>query len=101
MDGKNITVVIAGRPYPLKVKEDDEAAIRKIVKEINEKVNRFQLTYTNKDKQDCLSMALLTYAVDLYRSKINSAQDASLSTKLANLEKLLDELDSKAAGSAE
>jgi cell division protein ZapA len=101
MDGKNITVVIAGRPYPLNVKEDDEAAIRKIVKEINEKVNRFQLTYTNKDKQDCLSMALLTYAVDLYRSNINSAQEASLSTKLANLEKLLDELDSKPVGPAE
>jgi len=90
MDGKHITVVIASRPYPLKVKEDDEVAIRKIIKEINEKVNHFQLTYTNKDKQDCLSMALLTYAVDLYRSKISTAQDAVLTTKLANLEQILD-----------
>ena len=47
---KNITVVIANRPYPLKVKHGDEAVIRKIIKELNEQVNRFQLTYANKDK---------------------------------------------------
>ena len=68
-DTTNITVLIAGRPYPLKIKAGDEAAIRKIVKEVNEKVNRFQLTYTKKDKQDCLSMALLTYAVDLHKTQ--------------------------------
>jgi len=42
-DMTNITVLIAGRPYPLKVKVGDEDAIREIVKNVNEKVNRFQL----------------------------------------------------------
>lgn len=91
-DTKNITVLIVGRPYPLKIKSDDEPAIRKIVKEVNEKVNRFQLTYTNKDKQDCLSMAVLTYAVDLYKAKLSIAQDPSLLNKLSQLEDLLDDL---------
>ena len=52
----NITVVVGSRPYPLRISKDDEPVIRKIVKEVNEKINRFQLSYTNKDKQDCLSM---------------------------------------------
>ena len=97
MDGqenKNITVVIASRPYPLKVKEEDEAAIRKIIKEINDKVNRFQLTYTNKDKQDCLSMALLTYAVDLHKAQKESTAtpDSALTDKVQQLDELLDHL---------
>jgi len=95
MDGqesKNITVLIAGRPYPLKIKAGDEPSIRKIVKEVNEKVNRFQLTYTNKDKQDCLSMAILTYAVDLHKSKQSSSEDTALSSKLSDLDNFIDAL---------
>ena len=95
MDGqetKNITVVIASRPYPLKVKDEDEAAIRKIIKEINDKVNRFQLTYTNKDKQDCLAMAVLTYAVDLYKTQQNTVEDGILASKLAKIDTLLDQV---------
>jgi cell division protein ZapA len=99
MDGKdttNITILIAGRPYPLKVKLGDEDAIRKIVKEVNEKINRFQLNYTKKDKQDCLSMALLTYAVDLHKAREGDTSkeepDAALSGKIHQLDQLLDHL---------
>ncbi|KAA3629008.1 MAG: cell division protein ZapA [Bacteroidetes bacterium] len=97
MDGqevKNITVVIAGRPYPLKVQERDEPSIRKIVNEINEKVNDFQLTYTNKDKQDCLAMAALTYAVDNYKTRLSNValEDDVLVQRLENIDILLDQL---------
>lgn len=91
-ESKQITVVIAGRPYPLKIDAGDEPAIRKIVKDVNEKVNRFQMTYTNKDKQDCLSMALLTYAVDLQKAKSSGGNDPALSGKLFQLDALLDQL---------
>lgn len=89
---KNITVLIAGRPYPLKVKPNDEPTIRKIVKTLNEKVNRFQLSYPNKDKQDCLSMALLTYAVDLHKHQKSTHTDSQISSKLTEIESLLDNL---------
>jgi len=89
---KNITVVIAGRPYPLKIKGEDEPAIRKIVKEVNEKINKFQLTYTRKDKQDCLSMALLTYAVDLFKAQQNETRDTIIASRLSQLDHLLDAL---------
>jgi cell division protein ZapA len=97
MDGqdvKNITVVIAGRPYPLKVQERDEPSIRKIVNEINEKVNDFQLTYTNKDKQDCLAMAALTYAVDNFKTRLSNValEDDVLVQKLESIDTLLEQL---------
>ena len=97
MDGKdlvNITVLIAGRPYPLKIKSTDEPAIRQIVKEVNEKINHFQLTYNKKDKQDCLSIALLTYAVELHKAQQeNEASDpADLSAQIEQLDSLVDSL---------
>ncbi len=88
----NITVVIAGRPYPLKIKAEDEPTIRKIVKEVNEKFNRFQLTYTNKDKQDCLSMAVLTYAVYLHKAQQAATQQTRYAAKLSQIDDLLGEL---------
>lgn len=88
----NITVTIAGRPYPLKIQTGDEQEIRRIVKEVNDKINRFQMQYMKKDKQDCLSMALLTYAVDLQKIKKNKSTipDSDLSDKVNRLENLLD-----------
>jgi len=97
----NITVLIAGRPYPLKIKDGEEDAIRKIVKEVNDKINQFQATYNKKDKQDCLSMALLTYAVDLHKTQTGEIKgttpddtplDADLSDKIHQLDELLDHL---------
>ena len=88
-DAKQITVLIANRPYPLRIKTGDEPAIRRIVKEVNEKVNRFQLMYTNKDKQDCLAMALLTYAVDLHLQRQASGIDPEVASKIESIEALL------------
>lgn len=65
----SITVLIAGRPYPLKIQAANESAIRKVVKEINDQVNRFQIAYTTKDKQDCLAMVALTYAVNALKEE--------------------------------
>ena len=76
----------------MKIKVSDEPMMRRVVKEINEKVNRFQLTYPNREKQDCLAMALLMYAVDLQKSK-NQPRGVSspeLSDKLTHLEAILD-----------
>ena len=61
---KSIEVTIAGRAFPLKVTEAEEPLVLQVTKEINEKMRNLQGTYHQKDKQDCLSMALLTYAVE-------------------------------------
>ncbi len=84
----NITVIIAGRPYPLKVKDGDEPIIRRIVKEVNDKIALYQTTYPRKDRQDWLTMALLTFAVDLHKTQQVAAVatepiDASVSDRLS------------------
>ncbi len=71
----SLTVTLAGRPYPLRVLPSDEEPIRRIAKELNDKVVDLQRTYPGKDKQDCLAMSLLLYAVDLY--KVKDAQTAT------------------------
>ncbi len=88
---KNITITLAGRPYPLKIKTGDEDSIRRIVKGLNEKINNFQIAYTSKDKQDCISMTLLTVAVEFHKlQKQASIQEAE--DKLSELEDFLDTL---------
>lgn len=63
-----ITVLIAGRPYLLKVNAADEALVHRLAQEVNDKVAAFKTAQPTKDQQDCLAMALLTYAVDHYRN---------------------------------
>lgn len=90
-----ITVLIAGRPYPLKVKAIDETAVRKIVKEVNDKINSFQTAYQDRDKQDGLSMTLLTYAFDLYKLRKQPTEDnneVGVENQLAKIDELLEQM---------
>lgn len=91
-DAKQITVLIAGRPYPLKIKSGDEPTIRRIVKEVNEKVNKYQLAYPNRDKQDCLAMAALSLAVDSLADRRETTLEKELSEKLSLLSDSIDQL---------
>jgi cell division protein ZapA (FtsZ GTPase activity inhibitor) len=85
-----ITVLIASRPYPLKIKAGDEAVIRRIVSEVNDTITLFQNTYSAKDRQDCVAMALLTYAVDLHKTQSKpSLNDTALNDRLYRLENLV------------
>jgi len=89
---KSIKVNIAGRFYPLKVSTNEESLVKDVANEVNDKVKAFQMSYTNKDQQDCLSMALLTYAVDYYKNDSSTEGKVSpmLKTKLDKLDTLLD-----------
>ena len=87
-----MTVNIAGRSYPLRVKENDKLSIQQVVDDINEKVRDFQLTYINKDKQDCLAMALLTYAVDYKKIKQENDVSERVNQKVDHLESMIDEI---------
>ncbi len=66
---KSIDVMIAGRSFPLKVTQEEESLVLQVTDEINEKVRNLQNIYLQKDKQDCLSMALLTYAMESAKLK--------------------------------
>ena len=78
---KSIEVNIAGRVYPVKVTAEEESVVQGIVDEINRKVSDFQSTYRGKDKQDYLSMALLTYALESAQSREADASLEEVKTK--------------------
>lgn len=91
-DSHPITVVIAGRPYPLRVARQDEEGLRQLVREINERFNDFQVRYSDRDKQDCLVMTLLTYADELRvaRQMADTSLEGELAGRLQALNNLVD-----------
>ncbi|MFK8056156.1 MAG: cell division protein ZapA [Saprospiraceae bacterium] len=89
-DFLSLTVTLGGRPYPLRVVPEDEEPIRRIAKELNAKLTDFQGTYPGRDKQDCLAMLLLIYAVDLYKVKDGrETVDPKIGRSLTQLESTL------------
>ena len=60
----SITVWLAGRSYRIRIKHDEESAVRKAVKIADEKVNEMRNSYAGKDDQDFMAMSLLAYASD-------------------------------------
>ena len=83
--------MIEGRTYPLKVNEEDVSSMLKIVEEVNESLKSLHVSYPQKDRQDCMAMALLTYAVKLYESRADSLSP-DIQEKLEVMDRLLDEV---------
>ncbi len=86
----NINVVIADRPYPLRVKPEEEERVRNAARDINNKVKQFQTQYSGKDKQDFLAMSALMYAVEAasFHNK-TVISDTSFGDRLDELDRML------------
>lgn len=85
----NISVLIAGRPYKLKVTPEEEVYVRQAAKELNDKVQQYQSQFTSKDKQDFLAMIALQQRVDLLKHKAPSEDQSEWLEKIDALDKLL------------
>lgn len=85
---KRMTVVIAGRSYPVKVSETEARLIPNIEKKINDQIMEIQMAYKDRDIQDCISMVLLTNSM----SNINTEEPNTdgLSEKLDSINSLLE-----------
>jgi len=55
----SLKVLIAGRTYPLTVKQEEEEGVLQVAKLINEKLKEFEQNYSVRDKQDLLAMCAL------------------------------------------
>lgn len=91
---ERVEVTIAGRSFPLKVTEEEQALVLQVAEEINQKVRDFQKTYRNKDRQDCLSMALLTYALEYTKVKGQTDVLDQIKAKSADIQAALDRIAS-------
>lgn len=75
-----VKINIAGRQYPLNVREEEEEAVRNAGKEINRLIQEFEERYAVTDKQDAISMIALQMA-----SKLNiMKQQGEGSSTIAN-----------------
>ena len=92
MKGQHISVLIADRPYRLKVNsETEEIEFRKAGELINEKIKEYANHFAFRDKQDLLAMVVLQFAVDVVRSEESNKYQQVLGGKLAEIEKMLDD----------
>lgn len=81
-----INVWLSGRSYRLRVKPNEESAVRKAIKVAEEKVMEMRSQYAGKDDQDFLAMTLLTYAadsaIDILDNPLLRAELKELTTKI-------------------
>lgn len=80
----NINVIVADRPYRLKVKPEDEVTVRKAAKLIKDKMKELQKQYEVKDKQDFLAMSALMFAVETLNTKKPTQNTQNTHTNLTD-----------------
>ena len=80
---KKLTIVIAGRSYPVRVSKEEERILPAIEKNLNDQIRQIQLSYSDLDIQDCLSMVLLTEAISTHNQESSILPE--LSAKVDNL----------------
>jgi cell division protein ZapA (FtsZ GTPase activity inhibitor) len=85
-----VTVWLAGRSYRLRIKPQEEEAVRKAVKQADEKVMEMRNQYAGKDDQDFLAMSLLTYAADIATGESAAFMHEELDSLTAKIDKALD-----------
>lgn len=89
----SIKVWLAGRSYPIRIKPEEESAVRKAVKIADEKIHEMRAHYAGKDDQDFMAMCLLSYAAD---SAIETYNNPVLQEELNKLSGRIDRLISPA-----
>lgn len=80
---------IAGKILPVKVTEAEIPLALKAEKELNNKINEFQVKFKDVDKTDSILMVLLSYAFE--KHKKNHNHDNHVSKRLSIIEQLVEE----------
>jgi cell division protein ZapA len=83
----SITVWLSGRSYRIRIKPEEESAVRKAVKLADDKINEMKTHYAGKDDQDFMAMTLLSYAAD---SAVESFNNPLLQDELDKMSKKID-----------
>jgi cell division protein ZapA len=86
-----INIVIGDRPFRIRIRPEDEGAVRNTLKIINEKIVEYKTQFAGKDMQDYISMVLLWYATQSGLNE-NPGLPAELAGSLVKMEEQLDKL---------
>ncbi|MEC5142100.1 cell division protein ZapA [Chitinophaga sp. 212800010-3] len=88
-----VNIVVSDRSYRIKIKPEEEEEVRRIMKEVNEKIVEFKTAYAGKDLQDYIAMALIMYATHPVTSggKAQASTTPFLQEKLEKLEEVINQ----------
>jgi Cell division protein ZapA len=86
-----INIVIGDRNYRIRIKPEDEGAVRSTLKTINDKIIEFKTQFAGKDMQDYVSMVILWYATQTNPQSGNESS-AEFTATLDKLEEQLDKV---------
>lgn len=88
-----VNIVVSDRSYRIKIKPEEEEEVRRIMKEVNEKIVDFKTSYAGKDLQDYIAMALIMYATHPVTSggKAQASTAPFLQEKLEKLEEIINQ----------
>ncbi|GAB2678936.1 hypothetical protein GCM10027036_36070 [Flavihumibacter cheonanensis] len=85
-------IVIGDRTYRIKIRMQDEEAVRATVKLINEKILEFKTQFSAKDMQDYIAMVLVWYATEQSSSTRSQLDTRAIEEKLEQMEQFLDKM---------
>jgi len=90
MSELSIKLRIAEREYPMKVNTDDEERIRRVGREINERLVKYREKYGIDDRQDLLAMVAFDICMDRQRQEtLRQQTEVLINDKVAAWELLL------------
>jgi cell division protein ZapA len=84
-----INIVIGDRSFRIRIKPEDEGAVRGTLKTINDKIIEFKSQFAGKDMQDYVSMVILWYATQTLPTSGNETSTDFMNT----LDKMEEQLD--------
>src|SRR5689334_20172114 len=91
MGEMSIKVSIANRVYPLKVNIEEEEAVRRAAKLINDKIKDYEDNYSVRDKQDLLAMCALQLSTQVVSAESSTfINDDGLGQRITELDQMLD-----------
>jgi len=86
-----VNVLVGDRTYRVRIEPENEEAVRKTVKTINDKIVEFKTNFAGKDMQDYIAMVILWYATTAGQAGEKADQlSGAEGPKLSGLESLLD-----------
>lgn len=86
-----INIIIGDRSFRIKIKPEDEGAVRTTLKTINDKIIEYKTQFAGKDMQDYVSMVVLWYATQPGLND-SSQISADFASSLNKMEEQLDKI---------
>jgi cell division protein ZapA (FtsZ GTPase activity inhibitor) len=84
-----VNIIIGDRSYRIRIEPKDEETVRKVLKQINDKILEFKTQFAGKDMQDYISMVLLWFVTE-QQSGGDSNLNETFTDEMTRLEQMID-----------